>query len=173
MVSRISEKQDIGEAGYSGATVTLNTGQTTTTDSNGTYTFSGLRAGIYTDTVTLPTGYSATTTNPATVALSANTTQNFGIVKNPPSLAPLSNATITEGGTYSSSGSFTDPGATNWSATVDYGDGTGVQPLSLSGQNFSLSHLYKDNKSGNTSYTVTVNVTDTQSALGTQTATVA
>ena len=26
-------------------------------------------------------------------------------------------------------GRFTDPGADTWTATVDYGDGSGVQPL--------------------------------------------
>ena len=39
-------------------------------------------------------------------------------------------ATVDEGGTYASGGSFadSDPGDA-WTATVDYGDGTGEQPL--------------------------------------------
>src|SRR5581483_12505623 len=71
--------QDTGENGYAGATVTLNTGQTATTDSNGNYSFSNLESGTYTETLTVPTGYNATTTNPLSVPLAANTTENFGI----------------------------------------------------------------------------------------------
>ena len=52
----------------------------------------------------------------------------------------------------SSSGSFTDPGADTWTATVDYGDGSGVQALTLTDKTFNLSHTYADNGS----YTVTV-----------------
>lgn len=76
--------------------------------------------------------------------------------------------TINEGDTYTGSGSFTDPDSTSWSATVDYGDGSGSQPLTLSGQNFSLNHVYKDNGT----YTVSVSVTDDGGGTGTQTATV-
>ena len=51
-------------------------------------------------------------------------------------------ATIDEGGTFTGSGSFTDPDADTWSATVDYGDGSPAQPLTLVGKTFSLSHAY-------------------------------
>ena len=52
-----------------------------------------------------------------------------------------SDATINEGGTFSSTGSFTDPGADTWTATVDYGDGSGVQALALNAdKSFALSH---------------------------------
>ena len=40
------------------------------------------------------------------------------------------------------SGSFVDPGADTWTATVDYGDGSGPQPLELDGNTFTLSHVY-------------------------------
>ena len=40
-----------------------------------------------------------------------------------------SDTTINEGETLSSSGSFTDPGTDTWTATIDYGDGTGVEVL--------------------------------------------
>jgi len=73
--------QDTGESGVAGATVSLNTGQTTTTDSNGTYTFSTLESGTYTEILTVPTGYTPTTTNPVSVPLAANTTENFGIAQ--------------------------------------------------------------------------------------------
>src|SRR5205807_3594799 len=48
-------------------------------------------------------------------------------------VAPTVNAgpdtAIDEGGTFTGSGSFTDPGTETWTATVDYGDGSGVQAL--------------------------------------------
>ncbi len=73
-----------------------------------------------------------------------------------PSVNAGADATINEGDTFSGSGSFNDPGADTWSATVDYGDGSSSQTLSLNGKDFSLSHLYADNGS----YTVTVCVSD-------------
>ncbi len=75
------------------------------------------------------------------------------------------NATIDEGDTFTGSGSFTDPGSDTWTATVDYGDGSGVQALALSGKTFDLSHIYIDNGV----YTVTVTVSDDDSGVGTDT----
>jgi hypothetical protein len=45
---------------------------------------------------------------------------------------------------YTASGSFSDPGGRGWTATVDYGDGSGVQALALSGFGFSLQHNYAE-----------------------------
>lgn len=60
--------------------------------------------------------------------------------------------------TLSRIGSFTDPGADSWTATVDYGDGSGVQPLTLNAdKTFALNHTYAE--MGNT-FTVTVTVSD-------------
>jgi N-acetylneuraminic acid mutarotase len=77
-----------------------------------------------------------------------------------------------------SSGSFFDRGASDglWTATVDYGDGTGVQSLPFSQSssgfgtngNFSLNHRYADNGT----FTVTVAVEDKDLGKGTATATV-
>ena len=65
--------------------------------------------------------------------------------------------TVDEGSVFAQSGSFTDPGANTWTATVNYGDGGGVQPLVLNAnKTFALSHTYADNGS----FTVTVTVTD-------------
>lgn len=75
-----------------------------------------------------------------------------------PTVSAGSDATINEGGTFSQGGSFVDPGADTWSATVDYGDGSGTQPLALTGKNFTLSHVYVDNVGS--PFTVTVTVTD-------------
>ena len=66
---------------------------------------------------------------------------------------------IFEGETFHSSGSFTDPGDDEWTATVDYGDGSGVQDLALDGKTFDLSHTYAGNGSG--PFTVTVSVSET------------
>jgi len=60
------------------------------------------------------------------------------------------------GETYSASGSFSDPGVDSWTATVDYGDGSGIASLALSGKAFSLSHAYTSPGT----FTVTVRVSD-------------
>lgn len=66
-------------------------------------------------------------------------------------------AAIDEGDTFISTSSFTDPGADTWTATVDYGDGSGPQPLALNpDKTFALNHVYVDDGA----YTVTVTVTD-------------
>ncbi len=85
-----------------------------------------------------------------------------------PTVQSVNGATINEGDTYNTSGSFIDSDSTSWTANVDYGDGFGAQPLTLSGTNFSLSHIYKDNGI----YTITVSVTDEQGAVGIGTANV-
>jgi hypothetical protein len=59
-----------------------------------------------------------------------------------PSVIAGADAAINEGDTFSGAGSFTDPGADTWTATVNYGDGSGTSPLALSGMGFSLSHVY-------------------------------
>ena len=74
-----------------------------------------------------------------------------------PSIASLSGAEgLLPGETYSTSGSFSDPGADPWTATVDYGDASGAAVLPLSGTTFALSHVY----SAAGAFTVTVRVTD-------------
>jgi hypothetical protein len=80
-----------------------------------------------------------------------------------PVVAALPSLATGEGSTMDSSGSFTDPDSTSWTATVDYGDGTGPQPLALAGKTYSLSHTYADNGA----YTVTVLVKDDAGATGT------
>jgi PKD repeat protein len=53
---------------------------------------------------------------------------------------------INEGSTFTSAGSFTCSASGLYTATVDYGDGSGPQPLSLSpGYVFDLSHQYVEN----------------------------
>src|SRR5262249_4440104 len=62
-----------------------------------------------------------------------------------PTVNAGTDATISAGGTFQSSGSFTDPGPNDgWTGTVDYGDGNGAVPLTLNTNNktFALQHLY-------------------------------
>ena len=83
-----------------------------------------------------------------------------------PSVTAGNPATINEGNTFTGSGSFTDPGADTWTATVDYGDGTGSQPLTLNpDKTFNLQHTYLDDDDDDT-YTVTVSVTDDDNGHG-------
>ncbi len=73
-------------------------------------------------------------------------------------------------GGYSTSGSFSDAdsAADHFTATVNYGDGSGTQTLSLQGTSFTLSHQYPLLGS----YTVTVTVTDDDGVKGTAQVTV-
>jgi hypothetical protein len=65
-------------------------------------------------------------------------------VNTAPAVQSLANATITEGDTYTTTGFFTDPDSTSWTGTVDYGDGSGVQPLEINQEEktFILNHQY-------------------------------
>ncbi len=75
-----------------------------------------------------------------------------------PVVSAGADATINERGTFSQAGSFTDPGADSWTATVNYGEVGGLdEALTLSGKTFTLNHLY----STVGIYTVTVRVTET------------
>ena len=88
-------------------------------------------------------------------------------------VAPTVNAgpdgAVLKDGTFSSFGYFTDPGADTWTATVDYGDGSGVETLALDGKTFSLSHTYASFGT----FTVRVSVTDKDGEVGSDTTTVA
>jgi len=65
--------------------------------------------------------------------------------------------------TFTQAGFFVDPGADTWTATVDYGDGSGSQALTLNpDKTFTLNHSYK--KKG--TYPVTVQVVDDDGAWG-------
>ena len=47
-------------------------------------------------------------------------------------------ATITEGSLFTGTGYFVDPDPDTWTATVDYGDGSGLQALPLIGKTFNF-----------------------------------
>jgi hypothetical protein len=68
------------------------------------------------------------------------------------------------GGVLNRSGSFTDPGADTWTATVDYGDGAGPQVLKLDKDGtFKLHHKYDTPGT----FLVIVTVTDDDGGVGT------
>jgi streptogramin lyase len=123
--------------------------------------------GVFTFTPTDgPATYSVTVrvTDNGTPALSDTAT--FAI--NVDNVAPIVNAgpdTTTIFGTpFSSTGSFVDPGNDTWTGTVNYGDGSGDQPLALnSDKTFNLAHSYANTGS----YFVTATVQDDDGGVGT------
>jgi hypothetical protein len=81
----------------------------------------------------------------------------------PPAVSVGIDATVTPGTEFVRSGSFTDPNSDSWTATVDYGDGSGVQPLALGpDKTFELGHTYTT--AGN--YVVSVTIIDSQGGQG-------
>ena len=93
-----------------------------------------------------------------TMSSDRSVTATFAMPQNTgPLVEAGGDATVAEGSLFARAGSFTDPDADSWSATVDYGDGAGAVPLSLAAdKSFQLSHTYLDNGS----YAVTVSVDD-------------
>jgi large repetitive protein len=77
-------------------------------------------------------------------------------------------STTSERASYAAVGSFSDPGGSGWTGTVDYGDGSGVLPLSLSGSSFSLQHVYAEP----CSCTVVVTITNARGGRAAGTASV-
>jgi PKD repeat protein len=77
-------------------------------------------------------------------------------------------AAVMLGELFTRAGSFSDPGADTWTATVDYGDGAGAQTLNLSGMTFDLAHTYTT--AGD--YTLTVTVSDDDGGEGSASITV-
>jgi len=74
-------------------------------------------------------------------------------------------------GVFNGSGSFTDAdfAGDTFTATVDYGDGSGPVPLTLTGTKFVLSHNYGGLLG---SHPVTVKITDEEGVSGTGSTTV-
>ncbi|MBC7853590.1 MAG: cadherin-like domain-containing protein, partial [Pirellulaceae bacterium] len=119
----------------------------TITASQGTVTKSGISDGSWSwsyfgadDETTLVTitaddgqGGIATTTFDLTVD---NVAPRSVLVTNRALVGSGSNATFT------ANVSFIDPGADNWTATIDYGDGTTAVSLPLVSRSFGLEHLY-------------------------------
>lgn len=87
----------------------------------------------------------------------ADTTSTTETVLNvAPGISALPAATLLPGEVYAANVSFSDPGADSWAATVNYGDGSATQTLSLNGMGFALLHRYQTSGS----FTVAVQVSD-------------
>ncbi|MDB5172175.1 MAG: hypothetical protein JWN51_948 [Phycisphaerales bacterium] len=109
--------------------------------------------------VTVTTPYGTSATSPA---------DRFTFTPARPAVAPFTIPNSAEGtATAAVNGSFTGQAGDTFTATVDYGDGSGAQPLPLSGNTFTLTHAYVE---GGT-YTVSVVVTDTTANLASAPAT--
>ncbi|MFT7623243.1 MAG: hypothetical protein ACI9WU_002422, partial [Myxococcota bacterium] len=105
-------------------------------------------------------------------ALTVAVTDNKGLVGVGEAIAGIENvaptvslggASVFEDGVLTREGSFFDPGADSWTATVDFGDGTGIHPVTLSGADFTLDHVF----AGPGTYTVTVVIMDDDGGVGT------
>ena len=96
-----------------------------------------------------------------------STSQSFTLTVNnvDPSVSVGSDTALTQGQSLSRSGQFTDPGDGAWVATVNYGDGSGTNPLTLSGKTFQLSHTYATAGTD----IVTVTVLDSNGGIGSKT----
>lgn len=134
--------EDNGELDYQGATITLSNGQSTTTDSNGNYSFPNLESGTYTENLIVPNGYDVTTTNPISVSLTADTTQNYGIVKQLTALDPatiyISKSLLPFGGKYNLKAEVYKDSTLVTSGEVDgVNPGTGTTAESIPFKSFS------------------------------------
>jgi hypothetical protein len=109
--------------------------------------------------VTDPAGLSSTAT--CTVQI-ANVAPSFPCLDRG-CATQIPGGTILQGEPFAAPGSFLDPGADTWTAAVNYGDGTGLMSLPLSGKNFALSHRYRIPGT----FTIAVAVTDDDGGVGT------
>jgi predicted outer membrane repeat protein len=72
---------------------------------------------------------------------------------------------IPSGSVLTESGVITDPGLDTFTGTVNYGDGTGTQPLAVIGNSFQFNHTFPSNGI----YAVAVQITDDDGATGNDT----
>jgi FG-GAP-like repeat/PKD domain len=99
----------------------------------------------------------------ASPPLSAWESFQVSVIDVPPQVTINPGSLSSQGLQFDGTGSFTDPGDEAWTGTVDYGDGSGVQPLILTpDKTFTLDHVYL--VSG--SYAATVVITDSGGQSG-------
>jgi hypothetical protein len=121
--------------------------------------------GVFAWTPPTPGRYTATVNAVAAGTPLLFDSQTFSVVVT--DVAPVvhlgPNVSIPRGQPFAASGSITDPGTDPWTATVDYGDGFGPQPLLLGlNKAFDLNHLYANPGT----YVVTVIVNDGERGTG-------
>ena len=109
--------------------------------------------GVYVVTVTITDNDGLTATESLTVDV-ANVA---------PALGDFDDANLEVGDAYTAEGTFSDPGADDWIATVDWGDGSSPSQAMLSGRSFSLVHVY--NTAG--IFPVTVTIADDDAEVST------
>ncbi len=81
----------------------------------------------------------------------------------PPGVAAGPDATVAVGESFTGAGNFSDPGNDTWTATVDYGDGAGPEPLGLHpNKSLDLEHIYVNPGT----YPVVVCVADDDGGVG-------
>ena len=101
--------------------------------------------------------------------LSDTATFTVNVTNVAPAVGTVPSGTLNVGATYTAAGTFTDPGADAWTATVNWGDGSAPEVVPLVGRSFSLTHIYTaagtytvnidiadDDTSGSATHTVTV-----------------
>jgi hypothetical protein len=98
-------------------------------------------------------GYSVTVSDGFDASATGSDVDILNVI---PVVSAGADITLDEGDQLNRGGSFTDPGADFWTATVDYGDGGGVEDLALSGKSFTLLHTYVDNVPSPVNVTVAV-----------------
>ncbi len=90
-------------------------------------------------------------------------TESVQVLPTLPVVTVPSDTMLAQGNTLTGTGSFSDPNASSWTARVDYGDGSGSQPLTLNaGGTFALSHAYATSGT----FSVVVQVTDGEGDTG-------
>src|SRR5262249_39017004 len=110
--------------------------------------------------------YTATLTVTDKDGVAGLVSQAISVPNAVPVLSPGTSRTLGVGDALSATGFFADPDADTWSARVDYGDGSGPQPLALNtDKSFHLDNVY--NTAAN--FLVTVTVTDREGASGSST----
>ena len=109
--------------------------------------------GVYVVTVTITDNDGLTATESLTV----------NVANVAPALGDFDDANLEVGDAYTVEGTFSDPGADDWIATVDWGDGSSPSQAMLTGQAFSLVHVY--NTAG--IFPVTVTIADDDAEIST------
>jgi Putative Ig domain/PKD domain len=125
-------------------------------------------SGVFNWTPIAPGNYSLTVRVTDNSSPPLSDAQTFTITVNDiaPTVTLGANVSIRQGTRFLRNGSFSTPTSGTFKGAVDYGDGTGLQPLIVSpSETLSLSHTYA--RSG--AFTVTVDVMDTFGLVGTQT----